>query len=110
MLGDELKDPQTGRSLGRNEVPIGVVRIDRVTTKTSHGTFEDGAPSLGQPFKPGGIELRKQVPTKPESVGKEGVTPSKEAAPKSAIRARISETTTEPRPVHKDKGAVDENW
>lgn len=110
ILGDELTDPQTGRSLGRNEVPIGVVRIDRVATKTSHGTFEDGAPSLGQPFKPGGIELRKQVSTKPESVGKGGASPSKEAAPKAASRAPISEGTAEPRPVHQDKGAVDENW
>jgi hypothetical protein len=91
-------------------LPIGVVRIDRVAPKTSQGTFEDGAPSLGQPFKPGGIELRKQVPTKPESVGKEGASSSKEAAPKSAIRAPVSEATTEPRPVHIDKGAVDENW
>lgn len=58
-LGEELKDPQTGRSLGRHEMPVGVVRIDRVSNQTSYGTFEGGAPGLnGTPFKPGSIELK----------------------------------------------------
>lgn len=111
MLGDELKDPQTGRSLGRNEAPIGVVRIDRVATQTSHGTFEDGVPSLGQPFKPGVIELRTQMPNKPESVNKEDQASPKEAAAlKPATRAPKSEAKAEPRRGHQDKDAADENW
>jgi len=61
-LGEELKDPQTGRSLGRNEVPVGTVRIDRVSTQTSYGTLEDGSGALtDKPFKPGAIALRKKV-------------------------------------------------
>lgn len=60
-LGEELKDPQTGRSLGRNEMPIGVVRIDRVSGKMSYATFEGGEPKLNMPFKPGGIALRKRL-------------------------------------------------
>lgn len=59
-LGEELKDPQTGRSLGRNEMPFGTIRIDRVSTQTSYGTVEEGAAASGNtPFKPGAIELRK---------------------------------------------------
>jgi curli biogenesis system outer membrane secretion channel CsgG len=61
-LGDELKDPQTGRSLGRNEIPVGTVRIDRVSTQTSYGTLQDGSGSLAdKAFKPGAIALRKKV-------------------------------------------------
>lgn len=62
LLGQALKDPQTGRSLGRDEVPIGAIRIDRVSLQTSYGVLEAGAAVLGgQPFTPGSIELRKQL-------------------------------------------------
>jgi hypothetical protein len=61
-LGDELKDPQTGRSLGRNESPVGIIRIDRVSSQTSYGTLESGTANLGnKPFTSGSMELRKQV-------------------------------------------------
>lgn len=71
-LGDEMKDPQTGRSLGRSEVPLGVVRIDRVAAKMSYASFEGGAPNLrGKPFRPGLIELRKLVAMKSEKTSAE---------------------------------------
>lgn len=61
-LGEELKDPQTGRSLGRTEVPVGVVRIDRVSSQTSYGTLESGMENLsGKPFQPGSIVLRQKA-------------------------------------------------
>ena len=48
------------RSLGRNEMPFGTIRIDRVSTQTSYETVEEGAAASGNtPFKPGAIELRK---------------------------------------------------
>ena len=58
ILGDELKDPQTGRSLGRNEQPCCVIRIERVAAQTSYGAIEGGAAASVQNFKPGMIELR----------------------------------------------------
>lgn len=62
-LGEELRDPQTGRSLGRNEIPIGTIHIDRVSTQTSYGTVEEGPAALGNKlFRPGVIELRKMLP------------------------------------------------
>lgn len=64
LLGEEFKDPQTGRSLGRNEMPLGTVRIDRVSTQTSYGTLLDGVESLsGKTFQPGRIVLRDKVPS-----------------------------------------------
>lgn len=89
-LGEELKDPQTGRSLGRQETPVGVVRIDRVSNQTSYGTFEGGAPNLnGAAFKPGGLSLKTMAsgsPTPAERVSASdtntapAATPAKTAA------------------------------
>ena len=71
ILGDELKDPQTGRSLGRNEQPCCVIRIERVAAQTSYGVIEGGAAAV-QNFKPGMIELRGLV-------GKSAAQDSKES-------------------------------
>lgn len=112
-LSEELKDPQTGRSLGRNEMPVGVVRIDRVSGKTSYGTFEGGVPQLSQPFKPGSIELRSQAATaqaeKPANVGALGTQAPAAPAAKSAARPPKPEAVAEPAPA-KRKESDDKNW
>lgn len=65
LLGEELKDPQTGRSLGRHEAPLGAVRVDRVSAQTSYGTLLEGGDALaGKPFQTGGIVLRNMVTAK----------------------------------------------
>jgi len=61
QLGDALKDPQTGRSLGRSETPCCVIHIDRVASQTSYGTIEDAAGVASSTFKPGSIELRERL-------------------------------------------------
>lgn len=58
MLGQALTDPQTGRSLGRMELPCCVVAIDRVADQTSYGTIEGNVPPQLSAFKPGMVELR----------------------------------------------------
>jgi len=40
-LGEELIDPDTGESLGRSEVKVGQVRIDRITPRFSTGTVTE---------------------------------------------------------------------
>ncbi|MBJ6984203.1 hypothetical protein JGR68_06225 [Luteimonas sp. MC1750] len=65
-LGDELRDPQTGRSLGRMERSCCVIRIDRVSSQTSYGTIEGEVPAMGR-FKPGAIELRQAIAGVPAS-------------------------------------------
>ena len=37
-LGEEMKDPDTGASLGREELSVGKVRVTRVTAKTAQAT------------------------------------------------------------------------
>jgi hypothetical protein len=94
MLGEELKDPQTGRSLGRNETPCCTIRVDRVASQTSYGTIEGGADLAGANFKPGSIELRSQAgAVKPAasaataSSGSAKPKPARAAAPKAAAPA-----------------------
>lgn len=57
-LGQELTDPQTGRSLGRMEIPCCVIRVDRVADQTSYGSIEGDVPAQLSDFKPGLVELR----------------------------------------------------
>ena len=116
-LGELLKDPATGRSLGRNEQPCGTVRIDRIATQTSYGTLE-GAPALvaGKPFKPGQIELRKVATASASS--EPGATP--EAVPARVpskverdLPARTSTSTSlqeEAKPEATPKAAADTKW
>jgi len=95
MLGEELKDPQTGRSLGRNETPCCTIRVDRVASQTSYGTIEGGADVGGASFKPGSIELRSQAgAVKPaasaasaSNAGSAKPKPARAAAPKAAAPA-----------------------
>jgi len=58
VLGEALKDPQTGHSLGRMESPCCVIHVDRVADKTSYGTIEGQVPARLGAFKPGMVELR----------------------------------------------------
>ncbi|MCA1324437.1 CsgG/HfaB family protein [Herbaspirillum sp. alder98] len=96
-LGEELKDPQTGNSLGRNELPVGTIRIDRIASQTSYGTWEEGAAKLGdKPFVPGAIELREQLAKIAQvdsgavagkvAQGQSAVAPSSAAAAKSKLQ------------------------
>ena len=114
-LGEELKDPQTGRSLGRNETPVGVVRIDRVSGKTSYGTFENGEPSLnGQPFRPGSIELKQIAESKPEKaeMTAKAEIPQSPARDKPAVRAQkvAPEAGVEVPKERTERKEGDKNW
>ncbi|MGV8961039.1 MAG: CsgG/HfaB family protein [Stenotrophomonas sp.] len=96
FLGEALKDPQTGRSLGRNETPCCTIRIDRVAAQTSYGTIEGGADLGGAEFRAGSIELRQKAnPVKPAATvaaasGKAPVRAAKPAAAKPAAAAEDS--------------------
>ena len=89
-LGEELKDPQTGSSLGRSEHPCCTIRIDRVAAQTSYGTIEDGVDAMRGGFRPGQIELRQKLGSKPAAAAA-GATAS--TAPAAAARP-----TAKPKP------------
>ena len=104
FLGEELKDPQTGRSLGRNEIPAGSVRIDRVSNQTSYGTLEGGTPN--RPFQPGAIVLKKLMPAKAAKAEE----PSAPAEAKATQRPRPAvEEQDAPKPAEPKK-KDDKDW
>lgn len=61
LLGKELKDPQTGQSLGKMESPCCEVVIDRVTSNLSYGTLENVQVGLDN-LPPGALQLREALP------------------------------------------------
>lgn len=103
QLGDELHDPQTGRSLGRIERPCCTIRIDRVAAQTSYGTIEGGQAPTG--FRPGAIELRQALKAEP------GVAPAAIASTRPPTSTSQSAGTTRPAaPVAVPAPAEDPDW
>lgn len=60
-LGKEIKDPQTGQSLGNMENPCCEVVVNRVTPKVSYGVLENVTINLNG-VKPGTLQLREAIP------------------------------------------------
>lgn len=110
-LGEELTDPQTGRSLGRNEVPIGYVQIDRVSNRTSYGTLQ-ALQALPQPFKPGAIKLKRVS----EARSTAGAASASVAVPVTRPSNRGTDTPVGPVPSVSEEVAParpspnDKNW
>jgi curli biogenesis system outer membrane secretion channel CsgG len=59
-MGAEMKDPQTGQSLGRTEMPCCEVVVDRVTPNLSYGHIENGAAGLDK-LAPGSLVVREKL-------------------------------------------------
>jgi curli biogenesis system outer membrane secretion channel CsgG len=59
-MGSEIKDPQTGQSLGRVEAPCCQLVIDRVTPNLSYGHIEGATVSLDN-LLPGALQVREQL-------------------------------------------------
>ena len=77
-LGEDIVDPQTGQSLGREEMPIGTITITKTSEKMSMGQFQ-GTYDASQ-FKPGIIELAERIDTPPAA----GPTTAQEPAQPAA--------------------------
>ena len=60
VMGSELKDPQTGQSLGRVESPCCQLVIDRVTPNLSYAHIEGATASLDN-LLPGALQVREQI-------------------------------------------------
>lgn len=63
LQGKEIKDPQTGQSLGNMESVCCEVVINRVTPNLSYGTLENVSAKLDG-VKPGALQLREAVQAK----------------------------------------------
>lgn len=76
-LGEEIKDPDTGDLLGRNEVETGTIKIIRVSPKLSYGeATEDAGIAIGHILRARQIQTSSEEP-------KQGQSPFTEEKPKS---------------------------
>lgn len=82
--GKEIKDPQTGQSLGNMESPCCDVLVTRVTPNLSYGTLENVQGSLDG-VAPGALQLREVVPASAAKPVETAAAPA--AAPVAAAAA-----------------------
>lgn len=109
-MGAELKDPQTGQSLGRSEQPCCTVRVDRVTPQLAYGQLEDVKASLDS-LPVGGLQLRERLPAAPPSrvAGPaDGAAPQPAAVKPAARSARPGAEDTVPATAPAPK--TDDKW
>lgn len=84
-LGNEMKDPQTGQSLGRMESPCCELVVERVTPNLSYGRLENVRSNLDQ-LPVGGLQLRAELGAAAK-VAKEATTPATAATSEGAPAA-----------------------
>jgi curli biogenesis system outer membrane secretion channel CsgG len=96
-LGTEIKDPQTGQSLGRVESPCCAVLIDRVTTTLSYGRLEGVSMSLDN-IPAGGLLVREPLAT-----SKEAPTPGGAPSPRRGGGSSRSSDDMDAAPTPKPK-------
>lgn len=80
-LGKELKDPQTGQSLGRIDKPCCTVAITRVTAQLSYGHVVTSQMDVAAAFRPGALELRDAVVSLPRATKAAASAPGDPTAP-----------------------------
>ena len=106
-MGAELKDPQTGQSLGRMEAPCCELVVDRVTPNLSYGHIEGGA-SLPAGLAPSALQEREQLRGGP-AVAVGAVTPQTGAGPVPSRRGARAARSDDISPSLPDK-KNDEKW
>jgi hypothetical protein len=114
-MGDEIKDPQTGQSLGRTEEPCCVVAVDRVTATLSYGTLRNVEVDLDHVL-PGGLQLRKEVPASGTSPKLD--EPPTDSRPRSQTNVPPAASRVQPGPLQpaaepsdaSRKAAVEKSW
>ncbi|WP_083745418.1 CsgG/HfaB family protein [Variovorax sp. KK3] len=91
-MGAEMKDPQTGQSLGRVEQPCCELVVERVTPNLSYGRLENVRSNLEQ-LPVGGLQLRdelKGVTVAKAQPAAEPLASAQQAAPAAAAPAVVA--------------------
>lgn len=115
-MGAEMKDPQTGQSLGRTESPCCELVVERVTPNLSYGRLENVRSNLEQ-LSTGGLQLREQLgwvgavvnrgqPAGNTAAETADATVAGTFAPKAAQSRRTSQAQQQPATTNHD----DEKW
>lgn len=102
-MGKELKDPQTGQSLGRTETPCCELVIDRVEPNLSYGHLDNVRASLDS-VPAGGLQVRGEVKVVATAQAPLAAPAQNEpAAPKAALAAKPAVQPEAPASVPKDE-------
>jgi hypothetical protein len=104
-LGKELKDPQTGQSLGRIEKYCCDVVIDRVTPTMSYGTLENLKISL-EGVKADSLQIRESIPASANK--KQDDSPAVANADKSVKKGSVSKSK-EANPENPEQSIIKKN-
>ena len=117
-MGKEMKDPQTGQSLGRLESPCCELVVDRVTPNLSYGHLENMRGGM-EDLPPGGLQVREVLKASAAPVlaaqaasGDTAAAGEPQAAPVRAAQPPAARRATSPAkeadaPVGKKD---DDNW
>lgn len=101
MLGKEMKDPQTGQSLGNIETVCCEVLINRVTEKMSYGQLTNVKVKL-EGVEPGVLQLRGKVQAKPETPGPQAAASGDKPKAKPSLPAERASAPVAEKPKDKD--------
>lgn len=103
-MGKEMKDPQTGQSLGRMESPCCELVIDRVTPNLSYGHLENMRTDLDA-IPEGGLQVRnelKQGAVSASAAATAGISAAANPAPATSKKAAPAQSTPAPAVAEKD--------
>lgn len=89
LQGKEIKDPQTGQSLGNMESVCCEVVINRVTPKLSYGVLENVTVKLDD-VRPGVLQVREAVNAKPAAAPAEATATAVAEKPKAERKAVVA--------------------
>jgi len=92
-MGSEMKDPQTGQSLGRVESPCCELVVERVTPNLSYGRLENVRSNLEQ-LPVGGLQLRDEL--KGVALAREAQPAAGNGAGGTPVTAAVRDTTVPP--------------
>ena len=112
-MGNEMKDPQTGQSLGRIESACCELVVERVTPNLSYGRLENVRSNLDQ-LPSGGLQLRDELKAAQKTDSRvqaaNDVTSAvtEPGGKVSKARSPVSLSTTEPAPTATRKS--DDKW
>jgi len=86
-LGKEVKDPQTGQSLGRADAPCCTVVVDRVATNLSYGHLEGVTGSLDA-LPDGSLQVRGERKVAAATTAEQAVPAATQESDAPAVNAR----------------------
>lgn len=106
VIGKEMKDPQTGQSLGRMESPCCELVIDRVTPNLSYGHLENMRTDLDG-IPEGGLQVRNELKQAVASASAAPAGASSSATKSQAAPAKAAPVKPSAAPAAAEK---DDKW